>query len=312
MAGLRTDGSTMSTGTVATATGEGVTVLAPVTLVAPIEPDPGRPQRFRAITRLAVEATEPVFAGHYPGRPIFPGVCLLDCALRSARLARPTAVTDSRPTEIESARFTGIVVPGDVVTTELTWQPRDDGWRCSARLSTGNGVVATIRLRYGPGWLPGQHEPPDDDTVLDTAGIRKRLPHRYPILLVDRVTELAAGEQLTATKAVTGNEFCYAPDTAGAAYPVSLLLESWVQAAALLAIEAPGTGALLLLGSVTGAGIGKPVLPGEIVTHRVILTRSLGDTLLFQGGSSVGAEPVQAIRQAVLAFRTEEPRSTHA
>ncbi|MFF0149230.1 3-hydroxyacyl-[acyl-carrier-protein] dehydratase [Amycolatopsis sulphurea] len=305
----------MSTGTVAAATGEGITVLAPVTLVTPIEPDPGRPQRFRAVTRLAVEATEPVFAGHYPGRPIFPGVCLLDCALRSARLAHPAAVTDSRPTEIESARFTGIVVPGDIVTTELTWQPRDEGRRCSARLSTGNGEVATIRLRYGPGWRPEQHETASDDTVLDAADIRRLLPHRYPILLVDRVTELAAGARLTATKAVTGNEFCYAADTAGTAYPVSLLLESWVQAAALLAVGTPGTGgadALLLLGSVTGAGIGRPVLPGEIVTHRVALTRSLGDTLLFEGGSSVDAEPVQAVRQAVLAFRTDEPRRTHA
>ena len=123
-------------------------VLAPVTVAAPITPDPKRPNGFRARTRMAVTADEPVFAGHYPGRPIFPGVCLLDTAIRSADLARPPDATGARPLEIESARFTGTVEPGDVLLVDLSWRPREPGWRCDARLSTDTGAVASIRLRY--------------------------------------------------------------------------------------------------------------------------------------------------------------------
>lgn len=117
-------------------------VLAPITVVVDPQPD----NEFRARTSLTVIEDEPVFAGHYPGRPIFPGVCLLDTALRSARMTGPSVA--ARPVEIEAARFTGMVVPGDVVTVDLSWQQRDSDWRCSARVSTGAGEVARIRLRY--------------------------------------------------------------------------------------------------------------------------------------------------------------------
>lgn len=123
-------------------------VRAPISVVAPIAPDPKRPNGFRSRTRMAVTADEPVFAGHYPGRPIFPGVCLLDTVLRSVRLARPPHPAGAMPLGIESARFTGMVVPGDVVTVELSWQRREHGWRCSARIATETAEVARIRLRY--------------------------------------------------------------------------------------------------------------------------------------------------------------------
>lgn len=142
------------------------------------------------------------------------------------------------------------------------------------------------------------------------------LPHRYPILLVDHVTDLVAGERLTAIKAVTRNEPCYADESAGPAYPVALLLESWVQAAALLAVypDGPAPETDLLLGSVGNVTVGRPVLPGEVVTHLVYLTRALGDTLLFEGSSTVDGVAVQTIGQAVLAFRPQNERagSTHA
>jgi 3-hydroxyacyl-[acyl-carrier-protein] dehydratase len=43
-----------------------------------------------------------------------------------------------------------------------------------------------------------------------TAEIKRLLPHRYPMLLVDRVLEAVPGESLVATKAVTSNEPWYA------------------------------------------------------------------------------------------------------
>lgn len=144
--------------------------------------------------------------------------------------------------------------------------------------------------------------------MIDIPGL---LPHRYPILLVDRVTDVVAGERLTAVKAVTRNEPCYANATGP--YPLALLLESWVQAAALLAVypDGPAPDTVMLLGSVGAVTVGRPVLPGDVVTHRVYLTRALGDTLLFEGESTVEGTTVQAVGQAVLAFRPQK-RSAHA
>jgi len=106
--------------------------------------------RQRSVTRCTVRADEPVLPGHYPGFPIFPGVCLVECAHQSARLTAPGGSAGAPPEllGVESARFTGPVYPGDVLTIELDWRTGERGLRCRAKLRTGQGQVAQVRLRY--------------------------------------------------------------------------------------------------------------------------------------------------------------------
>ncbi|MDG4810806.1 beta-hydroxyacyl-ACP dehydratase [Micromonospora sp. WMMD1120] len=151
---------------------------------------------------------------------------------------------------------------------------------------------------------------------LDAVAIRRLLPHRYPILLVDRVLEVEPGRRLVATKAVTCNEPCYAGLDAGAgeaelAYPATLLVESWMQSAGLLAgsgAEAvrAGDDQVMLAGSLSGVEFHSRVYPGDLVRHEVVLSRAVGETLLFEGSSSVGDDVVVTVGRCVLAYRSAD------
>ncbi|MGV4987393.1 3-hydroxyacyl-ACP dehydratase FabZ family protein [Streptomyces sp. NRAIS4] len=143
--------------------------------------------------------------------------------------------------------------------------------------------------------------------------IRARLPHRFPMLLVDRLVDVVPGERLVALKAVTCNEPWYeklGPETPDEdfAYPPALLVESWCQAAGVLATwDAPNpdvlSGQVMLFGGMTGVAFHRPVLPGEVLEHRVRLERRVDDTVLFEGECRSAGEPVMTVERIVMAFR---------
>jgi 3-hydroxyacyl-[acyl-carrier-protein] dehydratase len=146
-------------------------------------------------------------------------------------------------------------------------------------------------------------------TVIGAARIRRMLPHRYPILLVDRVLAAETGRRIIASKAITLNEPCYAQvgDDASLDYPPSLLLESWVQSACLLALLEPvAAGQIPLLGSMSEVDFHRPVLPGDLITHRVELSRRLDDALVVDGDCRVAGELVFTVSRMVLVFRPAE------
>lgn len=97
--------------------------------------------------RISVAADEQVFRGHYPGFPIFPGVCLVECVHHAARTGAPAP---GRPVlaAVESVRFLSPVFPDDEVTVELTWKLKSGAWKAYAAVSTARGKSAQIRLRY--------------------------------------------------------------------------------------------------------------------------------------------------------------------
>jgi 3-hydroxyacyl-[acyl-carrier-protein] dehydratase len=151
--------------------------------------------------------------------------------------------------------------------------------------------------------------------VIGALGIRELLPHRYPILLVDRVLELSPGETIVATKAVSANEPWYArlgPDLTPAdlAYPSMLLIESWAQTAGILANTsregAAGKSEVMLFGSASGVSFGAPVMPGDVLRHRVRLSRVLDGTVFVEGDSQVEDRTVLTVQQGVMAFRASE------
>ncbi|WP_326767588.1 beta-hydroxyacyl-ACP dehydratase [Streptomyces sp. NBC_01591] len=149
--------------------------------------------------------------------------------------------------------------------------------------------------------------------MIGTAELRRLLPHRFPMLLVDRVDEVVPGERLVAHKAVTCNEPWYAglpqetePD--GYRYPEVLLTESWCQAAGVLATwDSPNpdvlNGQVMLFGGVSDVRFEQPVFPGDVVEHRVRVLRVLSDTMIFEGEALVGGATVMTVARATMAFR---------
>jgi 3-hydroxyacyl-[acyl-carrier-protein] dehydratase len=129
----------------------------------------------------------------------------------------------------------------------------------------------------------------------DIHEILKKLPHRYPMILVDRVESLIAGESIVALKNVTMNE----PFFQGhfPKYPVMpgvLILEALAQAAALLGFATlnidDSANALVLFVGIDGARFKRQVVPGDQLKLYVKPTRTKGGIWKFSAQAKVNDE----------------------
>jgi 3-hydroxyacyl-[acyl-carrier-protein] dehydratase len=131
--------------------------------------------------------------------------------------------------------------------------------------------------------------------MMDIHKILTLLPHRYPILLVDRVLEIDKGKSIKAIKNVTINEpyftghFPHRP-----VMPGVLMLEALAQAAALLAFDAldmtPDANTLYYFAGIDGARFKRPVEPGDQLTLYVTMGRMRAGIFKFQAKAMVGDE----------------------
>lgn len=104
------------------------------------------------------------------------------------------------------------------------------------------------------------------------------LPHRYPMLLVDRVLECVPGEHLVALKNVTANEPFFPGHFPGRpVMPAVMILEVMAQATGILALKTldqpPGDDAIYYFVGVDGARFRQPVVPGDQLVVRVEILR---------------------------------------
>jgi 3-hydroxyacyl-[acyl-carrier-protein] dehydratase len=145
------------------------------------------------------------------------------------------------------------------------------------------------------------------------ARIKRLIPHRFPILLVDRVSQVEVGRKLVAHKAVTVAEPCYAHIGDDAAeedysYPTSHLLESWAQAAVLLICwEQPNpdvlAGKVELAAGIKGVELGRAVYPGDVLEHHAEIHRVVDDAAVVGGCSYVDGHKVLEVVQFTAALR---------
>lgn len=131
--------------------------------------------------------------------------------------------------------------------------------------------------------------------MLDIHQILKQLPHRYPILLVDRVLSVEKGKAIKALKNVSINEpyfmghFPHRP-----VMPGVLMLEAMAQAAALLAFDTlgvtPDDKTVYYFAGIDGARFKRPVEPGDQLIMDVSLERMKAGIFKFKGITRVGDE----------------------
>ena len=130
----------------------------------------------------------------------------------------------------------------------------------------------------------------------DIRRVMAALPHRFPMLLVDRVETLVPDERIVATKAVTINEPFFTghfPDRP--IMPGVLIVEALAQAAGVLAVESlglSGSGKLVYFMAVEGAKFRAPVEPGVLLTLEVEFVQKRASVCKFAGKASVGGKPV--------------------
>jgi 3-hydroxyacyl-[acyl-carrier-protein] dehydratase len=116
---------------------------------------------------------------------------------------------------------------------------------------------------------------------IDVMGLFEYLPHRYPFLLVDRVTDLVPGETVKGYKNITMNEEIFNGHFPGQPiFPGVLMLEAMAQVSGVLAFETKGTrpadGVTYLFGGVEKARFRRPVMPGDRLDmeSRILADRS--------------------------------------
>lgn len=124
-----------------------------------------------------------------------------------------------------------------------------------------------------------------DTKTLDIEEIMYMLPHRYPMLLVDRVIDLVKDKKIVAVKNVTYNE----PHFTGhfpnkPVMPGVLIIEAMAQAAAILAIVTFGKesiGKLVYFMSIEEAKFRKLVVPGDVMILNIEKVKSRGMVCKF-------------------------------
>ena len=131
--------------------------------------------------------------------------------------------------------------------------------------------------------------------MMDIHEILKRLPHRYPFLLVDRVLDLETGKRIRALKNVTITEpffmghFPHRP-----VMPGVLMLEAMAQAAALMAFDSlgvlPDDQTVFYFAGIDGARFKRPVEPGDQLILEAELDRARAGIYKFKARAKVGDE----------------------
>ncbi|MDT9597682.1 3-hydroxyacyl-ACP dehydratase FabZ [Sphingosinicella rhizophila] len=126
---------------------------------------------------------------------------------------------------------------------------------------------------------------------LDVKKVMAALPHRYPMLLVDRVEELVVDESIVAIKAVSINEDYFNGHFPGRPImPGVLIVEALAQAAGILAVESlglSGSGKLVYFMAIEGAKFRAPVEPGVLLRLEVSFVQKRSSVCKFAGRAMV-------------------------
>ena len=131
----------------------------------------------------------------------------------------------------------------------------------------------------------------EETGALDVRAVMAALPHRYPMLLVDRIERIEKDQSITAIKAVTINESFFQGHFPGRPImPGVLIVEALAQAAGVLAVESlglAGSGKLVYFMAIDGAKFRQPVEPGVLLQLDVEFVQKRATVCKFAGRASV-------------------------
>ncbi len=130
--------------------------------------------------------------------------------------------------------------------------------------------------------------------MLDVVEIQEILPHRYPFLLVDRVTDMVEGESIVGYKNVSISEPAFQGHFPGhPIYPGVMILEGMAQAGGILALLSAGLSKeeikqkVIYFMSIDGAKFRKPVKPGDQLEYRIKVAKLRKNLIVLDGEAYV-------------------------
>jgi len=145
--------------------------------------------------------------------------------------------------------------------------------------------------------------------MLSITEIMKILPHRYPMLLVDRILEIEEGKKIVGIKNVSANEQFFQGHFPGApVMPGVLIVEAMAQCCAVLFLRdfADRDRKLFLFGGIDKARFRRPVVPGDQLRLECEVLQKRSNTVKMRGVATVdGAVVAEA---EMLSVMTERPQ----
>lgn len=145
-------------------------------------------------------------------------------------------------------------------------------------------------------------------SILNITDILKLLPHRYPMLLVDRILELEPGQRIVGLKNVSANEQFFQGHFPGApVMPGVLIVEAMAQCGAVLFLrDLPDRDRkLFLFGGVDKARFRKPVIPGDQLILECVVLQKRASTVKLKGTARVN--DVIVAEAEMLSVMTDRP-----
>jgi 3-hydroxyacyl-[acyl-carrier-protein] dehydratase len=132
------------------------------------------------------------------------------------------------------------------------------------------------------------------NVLIDTRRIMEMLPHRYPLLLIDRILEVVPGESAVGLKNVTINEDMFNGHFPGApVMPGVLIVEAMAQTAAALVVHSQGKeleGKLVYFMAIDSAKFRRPVTPGDQLHIHVAKEQNRRNVWKFKCEAKVDGE----------------------
>lgn len=289
--------------------GDALGVIPPYQLL-----DRAEVEGSRASAIKNVSASDPFFLGHFPGRPIMPGVLQLEA------MAQLAAITWRKPDpsefvtleRVNKVKFRRPVVPGDQLYIEVELGICDEtGVSFTAKAYTDDEVTCEADMRLGaksvedigPTCLRPTEQPDIDvpaSGVMTIDEIEEFIPHRFPFLLVDRVVGYRQEENLgemTAIKNVTATEANLYQHPQGYRWlPNALQLEAAAQSGCVYTLSRPeNLGKIAYFMSIENTVFHRAIVPGDqlrIVSSLRMVRQRFGQAT---GRVYVGAEVASEI-----------------
>ena len=145
---------------------------------------------------------------------------------------------------------------------------------------------------------------------IEMAEILRRIPHRYPFLLIDRAEDFRPHQSITGIKCVTVNEpFFIGHFPGNPVMPGVLIIEAIAQSGAVLmskSLDADTTGKTIFFTSLDNCKFRQPVRPGDVLRMPVEVLRARGDLFKFRGRAMVGDKVAAEVDFTAMVVETQQ------
>ncbi len=146
--------------------------------------------------------------------------------------------------------------------------------------------------------------------AIDYAEVLRRIPHRYPFLLIDRAEDYVASTSITGVKNVTFNEpFFQGHFPIDPVMPGVLIVEAMAQTGALLmskSLEVDVSNKVIMFMSIDGVRFRRPARPGDQLRMKVEVTRARKDAYKFRGETFIDGKLAAEAEFMAMAVTVEE------